>query len=356
MNRILQFCILYFGLVPAFTGCVDEIDLRRPDIPDSGLMVQGKVLYGNPGRVTASVFELYTLSTNVPKPLGGAKVILEDDLGHSIQLLSSEAGSFFRELSPDDSNFPLAIGRQYRLNVSLPNGRMYQSAWEAILPSPPMDSISAKLVLDEYFDNRGILKVDTFAQFELSSSLRIPNTLEPVRFRWEIDQGFKLTDDLGKTCFVVRKLLDANVLAFSGRNTGQNHLENYFLTRTPVDYRFSEGFYLLIYQQGISENAYGYFDELRQLLSKKGTLFDPPAGQIRSNIASLNDPEELTYGFFYAAKQDTAWLYISPEMAGDPRVYCPLPPNFSGFSNKNSCDDCLCELGAQLERPDWWEF
>ena len=97
-------------------------------------------------------------------------------------------------------------------------------------------------------------------------------------------------------------------------------------------------------------------DELYQLLSKKGTLFDPPAGAIRSNIVGLNEPEEPVYGFFYAAQQDTLRRYISPAEAGNPDFYCPLPPVNGEAPRPTACDDCLLESGAGLERPVWWVF
>lgn len=352
----------FFIILLTLSACVDKIELPRPDVPDAGMLVQGKFLFGYPSTVSANVFELYTLSSNVPRPISGAKVVLEDDQGHRLEIGADAAGSYFQELNPDDPAFPVTSGRQYRLTVSLPNGRKYQSAWETLLPAPKPDSVTVKLTEREFTDNQGELRVDTFAQFGISTPLTAANETKPARFRWEIDQGYKLTDlpggnpDFSKTCYVVRILLGENVFAFNGATTGQNRLDNYFLAETRVDYRMSEGFYIVVYQQAISENAYGYFDELYQLLSKRGTLFDPPAGAIRSNIVGLNEPDELVYGFFYAAQQDTVRRYISPAEAGNPDFYCPLPPTNGEAPLKTACDDCLCDFGARLEKPYWWEF
>ena len=348
--------ITFLFLLLGFSACVDKIELPRPDVPDAGMLVQGKLLFGYPGTISANVFELYTLSSNVPKPISGANVILEDDEGHALTLGSNAAGSYFQELNPDDPNFPVATGRQYRLRVSLPNGRKYQSAWEILQPAPKPEGVEAAISEQEYLNNLGILVTDTFARFSINTPLTTLNSTKPARLRWELDQGYKLTDDPGKTCFVVRKFLEENVFVFNGVGAGKSRLDHYFLTETQVDSRMAEGFYFLVYQQSITENAYGYFEELYQLLSKKGTLFDPPAGAIRTNIASLNDPDELTYGFFYVAQQDTVRVYISPEMAGNPDFHCPLPPRLNGGPPPNPCDDCLLDLGASLDRPVWWVF
>lgn len=355
MSLFGKFANPLFVLLTLFS-CVDIIELPKPDIPELGMLVQGKLLYGNPSAVTVDVFELYTLSSNVPRPIGGAQVVLEDDMGHSIGIGNQSAGTYFRALSPDNPDFPIASGRQYRVVVSLPNGKQYQSSWETLLPAPKPDSLSVTFAVKEYLDQRGETRLDSFAEFSISTELIAPQASTRSNIRWEIDQGYKLTDDPGKTCYVVRKLLADNVLALNGPTAGQDRLTNYTLAEMRVDYRFAEGFYLLAYQQAITENAYGYFDELHQLLSKKGTLFDPPVGAIRSNIVSVGNPEELTYGFFYVAQQDTLRLYVSPETASFPKVYCPLPPTNGEAANPNACDDCLLDLGAGLARPAWWEF
>ncbi|MDX1912858.1 MAG: DUF4249 domain-containing protein [Saprospiraceae bacterium] len=350
--RLLLLLIMSAALF--WYACVDEIQLAPPDLPDSGMLVQGKMLYGYPAQITAEVFELYTLSSNLPRPIGGAKVTLEDNQNRSIPLLSSATGFYFLTLNPDHPDFPLLEGNSYRLKVELPNGRAYQSAWETLLPAIRPDSLSVQFALQEYTDGRGELRTDTFARFGIHTPLQA--TGQAPFFRWELEQGYKLTDDEGKTCYVVRDFLSDNVFALNSATVGVGRLDNYFLTDTRVDYRFAEGFYMIAYQQRISGDAFGYFEELKQLLSKKGTLFDPPVGAIRSNITGLNEPEELTYGFFYVARQDTLRLYVSPEAVNYPKPYCPLPPINGSAPNPNACDDCLLELGAVTFKPDWWEF
>ncbi len=346
----------FLFLLLAFSACIDKIELPRPVVPDVGMLVQGKLRLGHPSTVSVNVFELYTLSSNVPKPISGANVVLEDDEGHTLPLGSNAAGSYLQEFNPDDPNFPISTGRQYRLKVSLPNGRKYQSAWEMLQPAPKPEYVEVAFAEQEFLDNQGILVMDTFARFSINTPLTTLLSTKPARLRWELDQGYKLTDNPGKTCFVVRKFIDENVFIFNGVSAGKSSLDHYFLADTRVDARMAEGFYFLVYQQAITENAFGYFEELYQLLSKKGTLFDPPAGAIRTNIASLNEPDELTYGFFYVAQQDTVRVYISPEMAGSPSFQCPLPPRIGPGPPPNPCDDCLLDLGARLERPYWWAF
>jgi len=351
--RLFCFCLIVLN----FCACVDEIELSAPDQPDSGILVQGRLLYGNPGMVTASVYELYTLSNNLPKPIGGATVMLRDDQGHEIELLSNFDGNYYLEIGPNHPDFPIQTGRKYQLSVAIPNGQTYQSDWEVLLSVPPIDSVHVEWFEREELDNFGQLVPIPYTRFGVSTDATTPGSSEPARFRWEFDAAYRITDDLLKTCYTVRKLLNDNVFALNSALLAQNNLVGYPLAETIVDYRFAEGFYIIVYQQSISENAYGYFDELSQLLSRKGTLFDPPAGAIRTNISNITNPDALVYGFFYVAEQDTARLYISPDMAGNPHKRCPLPPSHGGVRPPNSCDDCLLEAGeSSHEKPSWWLF
>lgn len=338
-------------------ACVDEIELPSPDTPPSAMMVQGKFLFGKKSKVAASVFELYTNPNQLPKPIGGANVALQDDEGREIKLISNFDGNFYLEIGENDPNFPVQTGRKYRLQASLPGGRIFQSAWETLLAVPEVDSVRVDFLDREVLNQFGELDTVHYARFGVSTGLNAIGNQSPARFRWEFDQSYRITDDYLKTCYTVRVLTNDNVTLLDGATAGGQYLDGYALFETRVDYRFAEGFYLILYQQSISENAFGYFAELNQLLAKKGTLFDPPAGEIRSNMTSLADPDELVYGFFYAASQDTARLYVSPEMAGNPRKYCPIPPSLSGEPGPpNACDDCLLEAGeASTEKPDWWQ-
>lgn len=361
MNRLFPVILLF--AVTGLVACVDEITLGDPDVPDSGILVQGRFIPGTPGMVEAEVLELYALSNNQPKAIGGAKVVLHDDQGHTLDLISNFDGTYTRSVDRDDPLFPAATGRQYRLIVSLPNGQVYESAWETLLAPAPADSLHAEIVEREYLNADDIPVLRPTLSISLDAGLTVPGSQDRAHLRWEIDQGFKLTDlpelpayinNPPKTCYVVRKLLAETLHIFDGAGIPADHLYRYPLVETAIDSRFSEGFYLLVYQQTIGANAYGYFEELNQLLDRKGTQFDPPAGSIRSNISSPTHPEIPVYGFFYAAQEDTLRIYTSPDAAGNPDRYCPLPPPFNPRIHPTPCDDCLIEGGAQLDKPSWW--
>lgn len=352
-------------LLLSMVSCVDEITLDAGERPSSGMLVQGRLIMGAPSTVEATVYELFIYDNNLPRPVGNSEVLLHDEQGRSVALIPNYDGTYFRQIEAGNPDFAVLTGQQYRLTVSLPNGQQYASAWEELLPAPPIDSVRVEVYEKDVITFEGEVETQQFVRFGAYTSLRAPDSGEPVRLRWEAGQAFRLTDEaihpayLGfppKTCYVLTAGNIDKIVALNGGELAQNYLEDYAIWETPADQRFSEGFYLIAYQQSLSGNAYQYFDELSQLLARRGTLFDLPAGAIRTNITSTSTPDALTFGYFYATQQDTFRQYVSPQQVPGAVRFCPYPPPLPGeeLPPPNECDDCLLRGGSQLERPEWW--
>lgn len=352
----------------SFSACVDKIDLSVPPIDGGVLIMQGKLLYGRPSQALLSITRVRPPNGNSIIPVS-ALAFLEDEQGRTKTISSIATGEFSELLDPDDPGFPIEEGKKYRINAVLPDGRKYQSGWDELLPLVEIDSFAFRLAFSEYVNDAGTLVRDTFARFSVNTNARFPNSGKPAQLRWELDQAFKLMDfptrtlqDLPppKLCYVIQKMLDTKVAFFNGRIAGTTQLADYEVITVPVGYEFAEAFYGTVYQQSITENTCAYFEEVNLLLSKTGTIFDPPVGELRSNIRALSDDGGAIQGFFYVANQDTARLYITPAEVGNPRKYCPRPertppPPTIPPGVPDLCEDCLISKGAQLEKPAWWE-
>ena len=340
----------------ALSSCLKEINLRLPDAPAVSMLVQGKMLAdGTRATVSVVVQQLDYFDNRNTRPIDGAKIWLLDDAGHRRQVQSLNSGGNYRlEILRGDPDFPLEQGRQFHIEAQFPNGDLYVSAPETLLPPLRPDSIHFELTERELLDFSGQIARVPFARFGLDTRTALPGG-SPARLRWEVEQSYKLTDNLGKLCYCTRALLDENIHILNGQTLTEPQAKNYTLLETQIDYRFAEGYYLIVYQQIMSENALGYFSELQQMLDRRGTIFDPPAGVIRSNITCTNAPENVAHGFFYVAAQDTLRQYVSPGQSGNFSVKCPMPPSNGEAPRPNSCDDCLLEPGGSTQKPSWWK-
>ncbi|MCB0549558.1 MAG: DUF4249 family protein [Phaeodactylibacter sp.] len=358
---LLCSALLFLGL----SSCVDEITLGAGERPTSGMLVQGRLIQGTPSYVEATVYELFLYDNNLPRAVGNSEVLLHDEEGRSVPLIPNYDGTYFQHIESNDPNFPIVAGQRYQLTVTLPNGQGYASAWETLLPVSPLDSVSLQVYEKDVATFEGELETQRFAGFRASTSLKQPGSDGPARYRWETDQAYRLTEDpihpayvdlSPKTCYVQLTGNIDKIVVLNGAELSERYLEGYQIWETPADYRFFEGFYLIAYQQSLTDNAFRYFDELAQLLARRGTLFDLPAGAIRTNISPTTDPDALTYGYFYATQQDTFRLYVPPGQVPGVSRRCPYPPPLPGeeLPPPNECDDCLLQAGSQLERPEWW--
>lgn len=358
-----SFCsaLLLLGLV----SCVDEITLDAGERPASGMLVQGRLIQGTPSRAEAAVNELFLYENNLPRPVGNSEVLLQDEEGRSVALTPNYDGTYYRHIDAGNPDFPVRAGARYRLTVTLPNGQSFASGWETLLPASPLDSVSLHVFERDVITFEGELETRRFVSFGAFTSLTQPGSNAPARYRWEAGQAYRLTDSPihpaysnlpPKTCYVQAVGNTDKIAILNGAELAQQYLEDFRIWETAADYRFSEGFYLIAYQQSLSENAYRYFDELAQLLARRGTLFDPPAGAIRTNISATSDSNTLTYGYFYATQQDTFRVYVAPEQVPGANRRCPFTPPLPGeeLPPPNECDDCLLQGGSQLERPEWW--
>jgi Domain of unknown function (DUF4249) len=342
-------------------SCVDKIDLKTSDPTPPGVMLQGKMELGNPIKIRIKMAELKALRDNLPRPLGGFNLTLLDDLGNSAPINSSGDGTYFLDIDPNNTAFLFESGRKFKVSAKLGGGQTYETMWETVVDAPAPDSISIRNFEKEVKNFQGVLIKKPHFRFLLHTPI-LDAGGEKLHYRWTVEQAYKITDFVpmpNKTCFAIRPLLSDLLLLFNANTTNLTRLDAFPIAETLIDYRFSEGFYLNVFQESLTENAFGYFDELNQLLSKKGTLFDPPAGEIRSNLVAVSDPTLPTYGFFYVTKPSVIRIYVSPADAGNQQRYCPLPPPISPPEMPpppTPCDDCLNEFGAQLSKPIWWLF
>ncbi len=64
-------------------------------------------------------------------------------------------------------------------------------------------------------------------------------------------------------------------------------------------------------QISISPEAYRFLRLVKQQTEISGSVFDPPPANIRGNMISLDDSEEVVLGYFMAGAEARSELYIN---------------------------------------------
>jgi hypothetical protein len=128
------------------TSCINEVNLPiRNEVPQ--LVVEGMITNEKPPYTVRLFTTGNFVSANYPPAsLGvqGALVSISDDTGQStiLKTILEQPGAY----QTIDTNFVGLVGRSYVLTVRMPDGKMYQSQPEQLLPMPRLEELKAEFV------------------------------------------------------------------------------------------------------------------------------------------------------------------------------------------------------------------
>ena len=336
----------FLALLTCFTitSCLDQVDLNIPLEATDGLVFQGgMVKVGDQVKVTLVVRFL----TNV----GGVSEIsklkeayIENDKGQLLELSFEKAAH--RIVTTSTPAFEINLGMKFRFKGAAVNDRKYESDWMTLNETPKIESL--KYTIEDFKS----------LTFQISTKT-IDDAGQRKIMKWDIENNYKLTDQLwgsppGKLCYVTSKADLRKVKMLDTRESTDDRLDDFTVYGKNVDYLLSEGYYFTVIQQALDEKSYNYFQQVNELNQREGNIYEPPAGEIISNIRELSGSSKA-YGFFYVVEQDTSRIYISPEEAGNPARQCPVEPTEIDPCPVISCCDCLYLKGSTLNKPYFWE-
>jgi|GEM_PF-359578 len=358
----LRFPLWLLVLVFFSPGCLDPIELEAPKDILSAVVIQGRLTKGSPSVVRAEVSALFNFSGSSRRLIDVREVHLLDESGQSLEIPSVDLGVYELEIPEGHPSFRIETGSAYRLRVATRDRRVYESTPEPVLATPAAGNLSATIIDKEISNREGELAKVRFIQFSIDTRLTNAEGGPKARLKWDAIRTFRVTDLAiedpdPKTCYITQ-FADINTLyLLDGGLIAGEEATGVTVHEEPVSNLFAEGYYLSVLQQSLSEGAFDYWRQANELIERTGSIFEPPAGKLRSNFTNINDPEEEAFGFFYATAPDTVRLFVSPELAGNPATRCPPTGplfNQSGDCAYPICCDCLSAPNSTVSRPDFW--
>jgi hypothetical protein len=289
--------------------------------------------------------------------------LIEESSGQSETIpFVPQRNTFYTDFSIGKFSIPLETGRKYHVEVVLENGSVYYSRSETPYLVPTPLGISAQLVANQGQNSNG----NTFEQQEIvvrvNTNLARPDGQGNANLRWLIRSTFKLTDNIleerKKSCFLTYDVVNSMLPMIKGSDLQEGMDETFEVRRMPANFQFAEGHLMEVIQESLTDQAIDYWDRVRRVLNRSGTIAEDPVGQVGGNWVAMDDPAEVVHGLFYAVTQDTVYLYVPRNEAGRPRTYCPQAQDVNPFSEiVEICDDCLrgwTEGPATLVEPPQW--
>ncbi len=309
--------LLFSGLLLSAVGsCIDPFNPPEIDNKNTHLVFDG---YLQANGTDTSWIRL-SRSQNVHDPSipakeNNASIKVENESGMTFTFRLAPQGDGLYYLPP----IRLDINESYRLSIVLSDGKAYESDWQQLSVSPPIDSVTYTL------DGREGVQIYV-------------HTHDPTNqtrfYKWTFDETWEYRTPLysayeiiGRT--IVEREVDINRCWSSLTATNINLFTTAALSQDlvryhPVTYVSAATDKLLnlysinVHQQALTREAFDYWTELARNNETNGSIFDPFPSQLWGNIRSVSDPKERVLGFFSGGATQSERIFIREHLGRSP--------------------------------------
>ncbi len=354
--------IKYLGLFTflILSSCISDIDFDVPGTVQDAIVIQAKVIKGDPSIVDVQVVNAFDFTGQSPT-IRVSEAILENiTSGQSISLEVTDFNARGAAISEGDPDMSINFTDEYSLTVKSANGHVFTSTPERLYQVPAPDSLTYSKDRIETVTTKGLKSFDDVINYKIHTPTR--NMLgELSRLRWSFSHVYSVTDSPinnrtdPKICYVTDRLGAAAEINYDANILGTDKISNFDLIQPGLTKTYAEGSYFEVIQQSLSEGAYEYFNEIQELITRSGGVFDPPAGQIKTNFERMSDSSTDVFGYFYMTAQDTIRVFVDPSGLGPLSAICPPVSNRPTACPLAICCDCLDAKNSTTTKPVWWQ-
>lgn len=297
-------------------GLSSCVELYEPDVQDyESTLVVDALFSDSDSASLVTLSRSFGYNEDEILFISDAVVTIEDDGGGSTLLAEKSPGRYYT----DPASYKGEVGKQYRLRIQTADGNQFESDWQLLKPSVPIESITFEQT--EVIPDDPRLNPIKGVEFFVSSE---DPTGQTRFYRWEwletyiynnnppffivdfegapprVNATFSEVpseDFAGLNCW--KTLPSSEILIASTDNLQNDRVESYKLNfvdnTTPRLYaRYS----LLVKQYSISQDYYRFLEKVEQFNETTGSLFDPIPNEIIGNIKSSSDQNIPVLGYF----------------------------------------------------------
>ncbi|RYY13751.1 MAG: DUF4249 domain-containing protein [Chitinophagaceae bacterium] len=268
------------------------------------LVVDGYIVPGSATTIRLSRTLNITDSFHVV-PEQNAQLFLEGQTGTSTAFQTGFDGTYTCPTAF------IALDDQYRLRIKLQDGKEYLSDFVPVKQSPTIDSVEWEEEKDVniYVTTHDPTGNARYYKWEYEETTEYRANYEAV-LDW-IDNQFVFLepDQIKYRCwkyFNSTNIVLGNSAALSEDVINRNRIAIVPNDNTKIAHRYS----ILVKQYSLTADGYKYWQILQANTEQNGNLFDPQPAQLRSNIHSVNDPNELVVGFVSASTVTEKRIFI----------------------------------------------
>jgi hypothetical protein len=336
--------VIYVAL---FTGCTVQF---YPDTDENKeeLVVEGMIT----DQYRVNTIKLSkTMPVGAPllrKPVKGASVTITDNLGNVTILSESSDGTY----STDSLKFRGCVGNSYSLSISIGSAK-YQTDFIEMKPVPPVNSL--------YYEKVVIMPSSDVRYVEEGCRIYL-DSYDPAGkclfFRWNYEETWEYRIPyivVNRVCWISRRSNEILI-----KNTSQYNQAR--VTKFPLLFvtnkteKLKVRYSILVNQYSLNEEEFNFWEKVRNISEKVGSLYDITPVAIHGNIRCTSNPAENVYGYFSVSAVVQKRLFISDKFLGLPTFYsyCATDTIYGKLPLEGLNKDYWVIEDNQNEVPSWW--
>lgn len=389
MRRNLIFIL---AALLAATGCIYDFSAELPD-SDRRVVIEGDLMLGQVSTVNISyVTAIGNQGGRYVQKFGSAWVLAEDGTRYEGVNLTGTHGNFSIDLrtAPDDTRYQLHV-------INADTGREYATDWLEVnraavidelsyIPEEAKDRMAVGISLHSAGQRYFRWSYDEIWEYHSLYQTRYfytPNNKLPKEERAQYPNGrVSLFDNGENTYYCWGRRKSSEIMIFTTKEqTEDRFVDLEFRTIPRSDARLSMLYYIKVYVNTLSEDAYNYWKNIQTNSDYNGSLFAPNPSEMVGNIHCVSDAGEQVLGFINVSRTAVAELFIDndethfyrseekidyvpetceneahwPILYGQGKLPLELvssyPRQYSWINR--SCVDCRV-AGGTKDKPDFW--
>jgi hypothetical protein len=347
-----RFIIIITGFTLFVLSCISSFE---PDYmgKDNLLVVDGSIIKGLDKQVikisrSASIIHpKYAFAKYQPEE--NCLVKIRDDIGNEFIFKEESKGKYVASINDNLLNY----GSQYKLIFSTPSGENYESGYQQILETAPVDNIYSikESRYSPEFNKENIEVLQFYAD------LNAPDDA-PKYYKWLIDETWEIHatskifgyyDGTTVRLFDLDNPSDSLYYCWDTRNASGIYtsstitLSDNIIKKIPLHYKLSSS-KELIYKYcataklfALNKDAYDYWRQKEIELNESGEIYSTQPYQIKSNIFNTGNPEEKVLGFFWASSCTFKRHFVENPFnnTSGPDNQCKFAPSSTSVMNLN---------------------
>jgi hypothetical protein len=334
--------LVYAGIIVSALSCISPFEPDYKGAEIDLLVVDGSLIKGYETQVI-NISRSSAVTEPVYQPESGCKVKIIDGSGNEFPFTEMSPGKYIAQIE----DALLCYNTRYKLVFSTSSGRNYESGYQKLLKTAPVDSIYG---IKEYSYNPDSVNYTSGLQFYVD--LNAPDDASKY-YRWQIEETWEI-----RAWYKIFGVYDGKIIKLDTRawpsdslyycwdtkmSTGiytysTSNLSHNILKKVPLHFKpyYSEDLTIkycaTVRQFALNEDAYYYWHQKEIELNESGQIYTTQPNQVKSNISNINNPDEKVLGFFWASS-----CTLKHTFEENPFVRNPIGP--SSCINYRMCTD-----------------